>query len=336
MNRYGRFVRYANHHDHDSVHEDNKAKLVHQSDEGDEKACGKGKDEDNTMMKHLGWFKSFMHRENRHHDDSETLMKKKKAEEEDIEDDRDADEEEEDETEFDGREDFDNDENVKVARSVESSFLDPGTAEVCEEGGNCKGNGNNGQDRALGFMDSASGNSKKTSNIALKAAQEAMAAESAQETAGKEASKQAKFQLAEKAIQAAKAGQAALSAKQSIVEELERELRESEVVVQDLSSSIQQSEANTNAALRAAQQAAAQLKMLTEAVQTAQSNLANSEQAAQGAQQELGEKTQLLEAAKNRVEQLLRELKTARADYANTKQAAFKAASAAKQAKSNA
>jgi ABC-type transporter Mla subunit MlaD len=76
--------------------------------------------------------------------------------------------------------------------------------------------------------------------------------------------------------------------------------------------------------------------MLTEAVQTANSNLANSEQAAQGAQQELSEKTQLLEAAKNRVEGLLRELKTARADYANTKQAAYKAASAAKQAKSNA
>ena len=48
------------------------------------------------------------------------------------------------------------------------------------------------------------------------------------------------------------------------------------------------------------------------------------------------EKTQLLEAAKNRVESLLRELKTARADYANTKQAAYKAAAAAKQAKSNA
>jgi ABC-type transporter Mla subunit MlaD len=64
--------------------------------------------------------------------------------------------------------------------------------------------------------------------------------------------------------------------------------------------------------------------------------LANSEQAAQGAQQELAEKTQLLEAAKNRVEQLLREMKAARADFGNTKQAAYKAASAAKEAKQNA
>lgn len=335
--RYGRFVRYAKHRDHDSdsFHEDTKTKLVHKTDK-DEKSCTD--DDEGGTLKHLGWFKTFIRKENR--DDSEVLHKKVYESMPDNEGGSEADEGfdgdvEEEESEFDGREDFQADANVKVARSVDASYLDPGSAEVCE-GDNCKGGNNNGQERALGFMDTSSGNSKKTSNIALKAAQEAMAAESAQETAGKEASKQAKFQLAEKAIQAAKAGQAALSAKQSIVEQLERELRESEVVVQDMSSSIQQSEVNTNAAMRAAQQAAAQLKMLTEAVQMAQSNLGNSEQAAQGAQQELAEKTQLLEAAKNRVEALLRELKAARADYASTKQAAYKAASAAKSAKSNA
>lgn len=311
---------------------------MHKTDK-DEKSCA---DDEGATLKHLGWFKTFVRKETR--DGSEALHKKNyealhtqdQNDNEDSSDEGSDEDDEEEESEFDGRDDFQADDNVKVARSVDAAYLDPGSTEVCE-GDNCKGsNNNNGQDRALGFMDSSSGNSKKTSNIALKAAQEAMAAESAQETAGKEASKQAKFQLAEKAIQAAKAGQAALSAKQSIVEQLERELRESEVVVQDMSSSIQQSEVNTGAALRAAQQAAAQLKMLTEAVQTAQSNLANSEQAAQGAQQELAEKTQLLEAAKNRVEALLRELKAVRADYASTKQAAYKAASAAKQAKSNA
>lgn len=328
-------MRYARHRDRDSeeVHKDAKSKITHDAEKVD-KSCGKEKD-DGFWMKHLTWLK---HRETRHNEDMEALHKAEKVKE-DIDDGSDSEEDEiaddEEESEFDGRDDLDRDDNSKVVRSVDSAFLDPGSSEVCGEGENCKGN-NNGQERSLGFMDTASGNSKKTSNIALKAAQEAMAAENAQEMAGKEASKQAKFQLAEKAIQAAKASQAALSAKQSIVEELERELRESEVVVQDLSSSIQQSEANANAALRAAQQAAAQLKMLTEAVQSSQSNLGNSEQAAQGAQQELSEKTQLLEAAKNRVEQLLRELKTARADYANTKQAAYKAMSAAKQAKSNA
>lgn len=83
-------------------------------------------------------------------------------------------------------------------------------------------------------------------------------------------------------------------------------------------------------------QATAQLKTLTGAVQTAQANVGNSEQAAQGAQQELAEKTQLMEAAKNRVEQLLRQLSAARSDYGNTKNAAYKASQAAHEAKVNA
>lgn len=74
-------------------------------------------------------------------------------------------------------------------------------------------------------------------------------------------------------------------------------------------------------------------RTLTGAVQTAQANVGNSEQAAQGAQQALSEKTQLMEAAKNRVEQLLRQLSSARTDFANTKQAAYKASAAAHEAK---
>lgn len=71
-------------------------------------------------------------------------------------------------------------------------------------------------------------------------------------------------------------------------------------------------------------------------MQTAQANVGNSEQAAQGAQQELAEKTQLMEAAKNRVEQLLRQLSAARTDFVNTKQAAYKASASAHEAKVNA
>jgi flagellar biosynthesis chaperone FliJ len=87
--------------------------------------------------------------------------------------------------------------------------------------------------------------------------------------------------------------------------------------------------------LRAYQQAQAQLKMLTELIQTAQSTVGFAEQAAQGSQQELNEKTQLLEAAKNRVEKLLRELKAARVDYGNTKKQTYKASMAAKEARQN-
>ncbi|CAG9802656.1 unnamed protein product [Chironomus riparius] len=206
----------------------------------------------------------------------------------------------------------------------------------CDDQNNCnhQENGNDQQQRRNEYSDSNA--SRKTSNIALKAAQEAKAAEEAQEMAGKEASKQAKFQLAEKAIQAAKAAQAALSAKKMILEELERELREAEIVVQDLSSSIQQSESNANAALRAYQQAQALLKMLSELIQVAQSTVGYAEQAAQGSQQELNEKTQLLEAAKNRVEKLIREMKAAKVDYTNTKKEAYKASMAAKEARQNA
>lgn len=126
------------------------------------------------------------------------------------------------------------------------------------------------------------------------------------------------------------------SGKQAIVEQLEQEVREAEAVVQEESASLQQCQANVNAAIQAAQQANTQLKTLTGAVQMAQANVGNSEQAAQGAQQQLTEKTQLMEAAKNRVEQLLRQLSSARADYANTKTAAYKASAAAHEAKVNA
>lgn len=132
----------------------------------------------------------------------------------------------------------------KHTRSTDSYYSQDSN---CDDPNNCKNNENTIEQQRRNDFSDMNGNGRKTSNIALKAAQEAKAAEEAQELAGKEASKQAKFQLAEKAIQAAKAAQAALAAKKLILEELERELREAEIVVQDLSSSIQQSESNANA-----------------------------------------------------------------------------------------
>lgn len=69
------------------------------------------------------------------------------------------------------------------------------------------------------------------------------------------------------ALQAAKAAEAALAGKQSIVEQLEQEVREAEAVVQEEGASLQQAQANVNAAMQAAQQATTQLKTLTGAVQ---------------------------------------------------------------------
>ncbi|TMW53844.1 hypothetical protein DOY81_001129, partial [Sarcophaga bullata] len=178
--------------------------------------------------------------------------------------------------------------------------------------------------------------SKKAISIAQKAAQEAKAASEAQQEAGQAASRQVKMQLAEKAMQAAKAAEAALAGKQEMVETLEQEVREAEIVLQEQSASLQNAQQNVQAAMQAYQQAQSQFKTLTTAVQIAQSNVGNAEQAANGAQQELNEKNQLMEAAKCRVDQLMRQLNVARTDFASTKQAAYKAICAAREAEANA
>lgn len=78
------------------------------------------------------------------------------------------------------------------------------------------------------------------------------------------------------------------------------------------------------------------MKALTAALQLAQAAAQNSEQAASGAQAELQSKTQLVEAAKNRVEQLMKQLAVAKTDLQNTKGSAMKAVAAAHEAKTNA
>ncbi|XP_039150801.1 uncharacterized protein LOC27207461 [Drosophila simulans] len=176
----------------------------------------------------------------------------------------------------------------------------------------------------------------KASNIAQKAAKEAKEASDAQIEAGEAAARQVKKQLADKALAAAKAAEAALAGKQQIVEQLESEVREGELVVQEESTLLQTTQTTYAAAGQAAKQAAEQLNTITLAVKNAQDNVINSEHVASGAQQELGEKQQLVEAAKKRVELLLRQLEVARVDFKNTKNAAEKAACAAQEARQRA
>lgn len=71
----------------------------------------------------------------------------------------------------------------------------------------------------------------EASNIAMKAAQEAKAAEDAQVPAGQQAARQVKEQLAEKAVEAAKAADAALAGKEALVQQLQEEIKEADVVV---------------------------------------------------------------------------------------------------------
>lgn len=70
-----------------------------------------------------------------------------------------------------------------------------------------------------------------------------------------------KAQLAEKALQAARAAEAALSGKEAIVQQLEEEVRESETVVEEEMGSLQQAKSNVNAAIEAAKESQDQVKM---------------------------------------------------------------------------
>lgn len=63
-----------------------------------------------------------------------------------------------------------------------------------------------------------------------------------------------KTQLAEKAVQAAKAAEEVLTGKKVIVDQLQEEVREAQSVVQEESASMEQEQANVNAAVQAARQ----------------------------------------------------------------------------------
>ncbi|KAH8343927.1 hypothetical protein KR084_001995 [Drosophila pseudotakahashii] len=176
----------------------------------------------------------------------------------------------------------------------------------------------------------------KASNIAQKAALEAKAASDSQMAAAEAAASQVKSELAAKAAQSARAAEAALAGKQQIVEQLQQEMTEADAVVSEVTSSLQNTQANANAAASAAHEAQTQLNQLKSLVMAATANMANIENVASGAQQELAEKTQLLEAAKHRVENLGRQMTDAKSDFEKTKQAAYKAACAAVEAKQKA
>ncbi|XP_030371080.1 uncharacterized protein LOC115621551 [Scaptodrosophila lebanonensis] len=209
-------------------------------------------------------------------------------------------------------------------------FADDGGKKEGGGGSECSSNKNCGASVSKGDP------KVKASNIAQKAAVEAKAANDAQTAAADAAAAQVKLELADKAMQSARAAEAALAGKQQIMEQLQREMAEADAVVTEVTASLQNTQANANAAATAAQQAQAELNDLKRIVAASTGNLANIENVSSGAQQELAEKMQLLEAAKNRVEGLQRQMVDARQDFEKTKQAAYKAACAAVEAKQKA
>ncbi|KAH8372994.1 hypothetical protein KR009_009614, partial [Drosophila setifemur] len=177
---------------------------------------------------------------------------------------------------------------------------------------------------------------QKSSSIALKAAAEAKAANEAQSAAGQAAAQHIKLELAQKAFQSAKAAEAALMGKQMMVDQLEQEVHEASAVVEEETNGLHATEVNMNAAVEAARQATQQFEIITELQKTAKENLSNIQAVALGAQNELAVKTQLLEAARNRMALLHKQLLSAQDDYEKTKAAAYKAACAAVEAKQKA
>ncbi|XP_034485750.1 uncharacterized protein CG45076-like isoform X3 [Drosophila innubila] len=206
-----------------------------------------------------------------------------------------------------------------------------GAKKEAGEGQNCQSSNKN-CGSSLGKTDPKA----KASNIAQKAAQEAKAANDAQMAAADAAAAQVKSELADKALQSARAAEAALAGKQQIVEQLQSEHTEAQAVVQEVTNSLQNTQTNAAAASDAAVEAKNQVNYLKRLVQAAIANLGQIENVSNGAQQELAEKTQLLEAAKHRVETLGLQLEAAKQDFEKTKKAAYKAACAAVEAKQKA
>lgn len=179
--------------------------------------------------------------------------------------------------------------------------------------------------------------SKQTAtNIAQHAAQEAVHAYGTQQCAADEVAHQVKQQLADKALIAAKAAEAALGGKQQMVEQLESELCESEAALQQEKASMANTQAHAQAVCKTAQHAQHLLSALQAIIQIAEENLRISREAVNGAQHELAEKASLIEAAQRRVDSLIKLLNQARSELDCIKKATYKAICAAAEARQKA
>ncbi|XP_045481166.1 uncharacterized protein LOC123685492 [Harmonia axyridis] len=175
-----------------------------------------------------------------------------------------------------------------------------------------------------------------SSNIALKAAAEAKAAENAQFGAANRAAFKIKEQLAEKAFEAAKAAQAAAAVKSALVEEIMRETEAVKVVILELMRSKRRIEQAIEGQLRALQSDKSAFNILVTALHVAQGTCANADSALGGIHNDLLEKERILQSALYRTNVLATEEQCARQDLATTKCAARNALIAANAARANA
>ncbi|KAH8375307.1 hypothetical protein KR200_007498, partial [Drosophila serrata] len=215
-------------------------------------------------------------------------------------------------------------------------FLDSG--EGCNSCGDNKKTSSNCETIKCNVKDVMTPNDpkSKSSAIAQQAAQDAKAASEAQSAAGYAAAQHIKTELAEKAFQSAKAAEAALLGKELMVEQLEKETQEANAVIKGETIALQTIEANMNSAVEATKAATQQFETLNELVENSKTSLSSIQAVAFGLQQEMEAKTQLLQAAHNRLATFQKQLSCAHEDYEKTKQAAYRAACAAVEAKQKA
>ncbi|KAF7987270.1 hypothetical protein HCN44_003032 [Aphidius gifuensis] len=172
--------------------------------------------------------------------------------------------------------------------------------------------------------------------MAVKAAQDAKAAVDAQLIAGQQAAHQVKLQIAEKAKDAAKMAETALSGREAVVGQLQQEVKEAEAVVREEIISIKTTKSHVQSSIQAAREAQQELKTLTQAYHIALLNVANADKSARGAQHDFIEKKQLLEAANHRQIELAKRMNYAQNELERTKEASIKATASAQEAKINA
>ncbi|XP_043065957.1 uncharacterized protein [Drosophila bipectinata] len=176
----------------------------------------------------------------------------------------------------------------------------------------------------------------QATSIAQNAAQVAKAANDAQMAAAQEAARQVKMQLADKALAAARAADAIMEGKQAIVDNYARELREAEAVVNQVGASLECSETNAEAAFAAAKEAESEAASFKALLDSWKCTVTDVEGMQEQANVDLEEKNQMLTAARARGEHLTQQVAIARQDYEQVKEAAYRAASAAVEARQKA
>ncbi|KAH8382965.1 hypothetical protein KR009_006021, partial [Drosophila setifemur] len=174
---------------------------------------------------------------------------------------------------------------------------------------------------------------QKASQMASKAACEAKAAKDAQPCAAEAAGHRVKNMLADKAAQAAKAAEAVLAGKKQLLQELSKNLCETQRVIHEVQRAISASSCAVKAETRIRDSVRRNMGCLKAVFGRMSKNLDNIRRTEANAQKEVGEKRSLLDAAKRRVDELHKCVQHAQVDLEKNRENAKKANCSAEEAK---